>query len=139
MMDLQNRLDERVHQYYWENDYNCATTMLKILAEIYCIELSPHLLDAAVGMHGAGKYGAQCGLVEGSLMFIGLYGRVKGRKENEIVKLCYGFAEEFNNEFNSLNCRELRPEGFRDDNPPHLCENFSKRAVRFSVDYLRRL
>jgi len=47
MNELQNRINKRVHQ-------------------------CPQLLDAAVGMHGAGKYGAQCGLVEGSLMFIGL-------------------------------------------------------------------
>ena len=33
------------------------------------------MLDAALGMHGAGKYGAQCGLAEGTLIFLGTFGR----------------------------------------------------------------
>jgi C_GCAxxG_C_C family probable redox protein len=131
-------IDERVHEYYWVNDYNCATTMLKILAEIYGIELSSQILNSAVGMHGAGKYGAQCGLVEGSLMFIGIYGRQKEKTDQEIVGLCYTFADKFKKEFESLNCRELRPEGFRPENPPHICEDLTKRAVRFTIEYIRK-
>jgi hypothetical protein len=62
---------ERVHTYYWRNDINCAITTLKILSERFGIELSAQVIDSALGMHGAGEYGAQCGLVEGVLMFKG--------------------------------------------------------------------
>jgi hypothetical protein len=48
----------RVHEYYWEADLNCATTALKTLAEFFSIDLHEQIIDAAVGMHGAGQFGA---------------------------------------------------------------------------------
>jgi hypothetical protein len=59
---------ERVAQFYWQHDRNCATTTLSILAELFAIELNKQTIDATVAMHGAGNYGAQCGLVEGSIV-----------------------------------------------------------------------
>jgi C_GCAxxG_C_C family probable redox protein len=136
MDSVQRLIDERVHEYYWKHDYNCATTMLLILAEICVIKLQQQTLDAAVAMHGAGRYGAQCGLVEGALMFIGIYGRQKQKTDERIETECYSFADVFEKEFGSLKCKELRPEGFSPDNPPHLCEGLTKRAVRFALDYV---
>ena len=138
-MDLQKLINERVHHYYWDEDFNCATTTLKILSEIFRIELSPQTIDAAIGMHGAGAYGAQCGLVEGALMFLGIYGRVKGAADDVIISHCYHLAQEFENHFSSLICRILRPQGFRPENPPHLCEEITKKAILFTVDYLTNL
>ena len=136
MDSVQRLIDERVHEYYWKHDYNCATTMLLILAEICVIKLQQQTLDAAIGMHGAGRYGAQCGLVEGALMFIGIYARQKQKTDERIEAECHSFADAFEKEFGSLLCKELRPEGFRPDNPPHLCEGLTKRAVRFALDYV---
>jgi hypothetical protein len=53
----------RVSRYYWEEDINCATTTLKILSEAFRVDLNEQVLAAATGMHGAGAYGVQCGLV----------------------------------------------------------------------------
>ena len=125
MDNMQKLIDERVHEYYWKYDYNCATPMLLILSEICGIKLQQQTLDAAVAMLGEGKYGAQCGLVEGSLMFIGIYGRQKQKADERIEAECCGFAEGFEKEFGSLMCKELRPEGFKPDNPPHLCEGLT--------------
>jgi hypothetical protein len=65
MLDNTELVASRVHAYYWEYDWICATMVLRILAEIDGIELNKQVLAAAVAMHGAGRYGAQCGLVEG--------------------------------------------------------------------------
>jgi hypothetical protein len=61
-------VSERVAQFYWQHDRNCATTTLCVLAELFAIELNKQTIDAAVALHGAGKYGAQCGLLEGSII-----------------------------------------------------------------------
>ncbi len=137
-MKIKKLIDERVHDYYWKEDLNCATMMLKTLAEIFEVELVPQVIDSAIGMHGAGRFGAQCGLVEGSLMFIGIIGGLNGISPEEIINNCYNFADEFNEQFGSLVCRELRPEGFKKDNPPHLCEDISKQAVEFTVEYVKK-
>jgi hypothetical protein len=113
--------------------------MLKTLAEIFEINLPPQVIDSAVGMHGAGKFGAQCGLVEGSLMFMGIFGRERGYEDKIIVNSCYNLANEFQKDFGSLVCRDLRPQGFNPENPPHICEELTKKAVRFTANYILRM
>lgn len=130
-------IKDRVRCYYWEEDLNCATTVLKILGEFFEVEINPQVFAAATGMHGAGKFGAQCGLVEGALMFIGIIGQARNVPEKEIVQACYDFACSFQETFTSLLCKELRPEGFRPGNPPHLCEGLTNKAVDFALNYMQ--
>ena len=47
------------------------------------------------------------------------------------------FASEFERNFSSLRCRELRPGGFSPDDPPHLCECLSVKAIQFSYEFLK--
>ena len=133
---MKELIQSRVHQYYWEEDLNCAATMLNTLGEIFDVGLHPQVIEAAIGMHGAGRYGAQCGLVEGSLMFIGLYGRHRGLQKEKIVELCNTFAGRFEKRFGSLRCKELRPQGFRPEDPPHLCEGKTRIAVNFTAEFV---
>jgi C_GCAxxG_C_C family probable redox protein len=135
---MRELIKSRVHDYYWNNDLNCAETTLKTLSEIFCIEIEPQVLDAAIGMHGAGKFGAQCGLVEGSLMFIGILGKQKGIEKEKIIALCYQFADRFEDRFKSLRCKDLRPQGFRPDDPPHLCEGKSKIVINFCAEFITK-
>lgn len=39
MKNYRDIINERVNKYYWEDDLNCATTVLKTLESIYEIEL----------------------------------------------------------------------------------------------------
>lgn len=135
-MQIIELIENRVQHYYWDEDINCATTIIKTLAELFEIKLNNQLIDASVGMHGAGGYRAQCGLVEGTLMFLGILGREKGLDDEKIISVCYQFAEVFEKEFKSLNCSILRPEGFKPDNPPHLCEKLTVKAVHFAFKYI---
>lgn len=135
-MDQAEFIKKSVSDSYWRRNVNCATTMLNILAEIYGINLEEQVINAAIGMHGAGSFGAQCGLVEGALMLIGIWGKEKDLPDHSIVELCYGFARDFEGHFASLTCKQLRPQGFNPDNPPHLCENLTNQAVNFAIKYL---
>ena len=60
---------QRVHDLYWNSNINCARAMLACLGEAFGVTVAPQTFHAAVGMHGAGRFRAQCGLVEGALMF----------------------------------------------------------------------
>lgn len=135
-METKAFIQTKVNKYYWQDDINCATTNLKILSEIFSIELTEQVIDAALGMHGAGTYGAQCGLVEGTLMFLGIIGRCNGISDDKIVDSCNEFAKQFENRFQTLLCKVLRPEGFHQDNPPHLCEELTCEAVMINVDFI---
>ena len=125
-----------VHELYWGIDENCARTTLRILSHIFSIPMEKQTLDAAAGLHGAGGYTAQCGLVEGALMFIGIEAEKAGKNKEEAVALCYEFASSFESRFGALRCSELRPVGFSSDNPPHLCEELTCSAIAFSAEFI---
>lgn len=133
-MNQKEFIDDKVQEYYWEKDLNCATTTLKILAELYGVDLNRQIIDAAAVMHGAGGYGAQCGLVEGTIMFLGLAGKPQGMNNEEICLQCREFARGFTDRFGSLTCSVLRPQGFHPDNPPHLCAGLTRQAVAYSAE-----
>ncbi len=137
IMSIEHFVKNRVKKYYWEYNINCATTILKILSEHFQIILSNDLINAATGMHGAGKFGAQCGLVEGTLMFIGVFGKQRGFSDSSIAFLCNQFAGKFEKQFGSLQCNELRPQGFSTDNPPHLCETITCKGANFSIQFVQ--
>ena len=135
-MEPQTLVQQRVHEYYWRDDANCATTTLKILSERFGVGVCDQVMDAALGMHGAGGYRAQCGLVEGALMFLGIAGRARGVPEERIVDACKEFAQQFEGRFGSLLCAVLRPEGFRPDLPPHICEGLTCEAITMSAEFV---
>ena len=130
-------IKKEVHHLYYDCNENCARTVLMCLSHLFSFPLGKDVLSCAIGMHGAGYYRAQCGLVEGTLMFLGVYGMAMGKTNDWIVSLCYDFASAFEREFSSLRCRELRPGGFKNDDPPHLCEDLSCRAIDFSYNFIR--
>lgn len=130
-------IPSRVHTLYWEHDFNCATTTLICLGELFRTPIQPQTLAAAVGMHGAGGFRAQCGLVEGALMFIGIYLSEQKKSASEAAALCHDFAEAFTTRFGSLQCRDLRPGGFQESDPPHACEALTAAAIDFSYRFIQ--
>lgn len=112
-----NHTENKVHALYWNQNLNCARTMLLCLGDRFHVAIAPQTLQAAVGMHGAGRFRAQCGLVEGALMFAGIIGSCDGHSDKDIESLCFRFAEAFTNRFGSLLCRDIRPDGARPSGP----------------------
>lgn len=133
---MKEYIKKRVHELYWEEDINCARTALICLGELFEVAIEPQTICCAVGLHGAGGYRAQCGLVEGTLMFIGIYLHETGKTEEEIVSACYHFASAFDEKFGSLRCLKLRPTGFTENDPPHLCENLTCSAIEFAFRFM---
>lgn len=135
-MEMEEYIKRRVADSYWRENVNCATTILSILSELHEITLNKQVIHSAIGMHGAGGFRAQCGLVEGALMLIGILGKEKEMSTEAIIDLCYCFAQEFELKFGSLLCKQLRPQGFKPENPPHLCEGLTNQAVTFTAEYV---
>jgi len=70
-------------------------------------------------------------------MFLGLrYAREKGA--DYTAHLCKQLAAEFEKRFGSLLCRELRPEGFKKENPPHLCKPLSVKVIIFLIRFIKK-
>lgn len=136
---MNEQIKNRVHELYWKDDINCARTAILCLSELFEVRVEPQVLWSAVGLHGAGGYRAQCGLVEGTLMFIGIYFHMLGKTEDEMVSACYNFASAFERTFGSLRCLELRPAGFSENDPPHLCEKLTCTAIEFAYQFIAKI
>ncbi len=133
---IMEQMRDHVQECYFGHDHNCAFTMLMALAQFFETDLSPQLLLASKGMHGAGKFGAQCGLVEGALMFLGVYYGGRGEDQYSVERICNAFAHAFTEKYKSLTCRDLRPGGFNDDDPPHLCAGLTLDAILFTREFI---
>lgn len=132
-------IENRVHELYWRDNRNSAHTMLICLSKLFNIRLEQQTLNAAIGLHCAGGLRAQCGLVEGGLMFVGIYCQELGKLKEEIVSACYIYANAFNQKFGSLRCYDLRQIGFTPTAPLHLCEAFTCNAVKFAYQYIKSI
>jgi hypothetical protein len=108
-------IKDQVHELYWKYDINCARTMLTCLGELFDTSIEAQTLNSAIGLHGAGGFRAQCGLVEGALMFIGIYYSNAGRNEEDIALICYQY----------------------EDDPPHVCEAITCEAVEFAGEFIK--
>jgi hypothetical protein len=136
LLEMSNIVKDLVHRHYWENNDNCAVTSLSILGDYFGVEINQQTLSALTGMNGAGKKGAQCGLIEGTLSFIGIVGKKMNYSNFEIESLCHRFADQVEVKKGSLLCKQLRPQGFSVDNPPHLCEKITVDLICFSIQFI---
>jgi hypothetical protein len=138
-MKFQEFIKKRVGECYWKDDINCAETSLTILSEIFELPLNEQVKNSVLALPGAGQCGAQCGIVSGTIMFMGIFGKNCGIGDNTIKNFCKKFANTFDSTFKSLQCSVLRPEGFHPDNPPHICESLTCDAVNLSVQLVSEL
>lgn len=134
---MSTSIENLVHKHYWVYDDNCAITAMNILSNYFDFKINKQVIDALTGMNGTGKHGAQCGLVEGTLSFIGIIGKYKNLPNNKIESLCNDFAQYFEDKKGSIICRYLRPQGFSKDNPPHLCEKLTVDTIQLSIDFIK--
>ena len=134
--DVEALVRERVHSLYYDRDVNCARTTMLCLGELLGFHIEEQPYAAAVGMHGAGGFRAQCGLVEGALMMLGAYFGAKGVADGERADMCRRFAGQFRSRFGSLRCLELRPGGFNEWDPPHLCEELTVESILFVYEFM---
>lgn len=136
-MGIHEFVNNRVHKYYWDDDHNCAVSTLLVLSEYFKSKINKQVIDAAAGIGGIGEYGAQCGLVSGAIMFPGIRGKEKGWDGDQITDLSRKYADEFHRKFESLECKILRPEGFKPENPPNICEKLTGEAIIFDIYFIK--
>jgi len=133
---IESFVADRVQEYAWKQDLNCAQTTLLVLSEKFELKLSPQIINGSSGLNGAGQYQAQCGLVEGALIFIGIYLHSQKKEKQEIQTMCKTFAQSFESKFGSLSCSRLRPNGFNLTDPPHLCSDLTEQTLLFAIDFI---
>ncbi|MCP4704215.1 MAG: C_GCAxxG_C_C family protein [candidate division Zixibacteria bacterium] len=113
-------------------------TIIRTLEELFELKIEKQVYKACWGLNGAGLYGAQCGLVEGTLMFISLLAHRENIEQEKMWQACADFAREYEQQFGSLQCKKLRPGGFNEDDPPMLCKPLTEESIIFSARFIAK-
>lgn len=137
-MNVRQFVEERVAKYYWKDDINCAETTLKILSEYFNTPVNAEVFHSCFALPGAGQCGGLCGLVSGTIMFMGICGNRYKIRPSVTSEFCTKYTVEFRGNFTSVQCNILRPEGFHPDNPPHICEALTCDSIEFSIGFVSK-
>jgi len=137
-MDTDKLILEKITLYHHQQKNNCAQTTLKILSEVFNVDINPQVISSACGLNGGGRYGAQCGLLEGALMFLGIKTCIDNKDKKYINKTCYNYTDKFKSNFESLLCSDLRPGGFQKGDSPDVCEKLFIKAIKLTTNFIKK-
>lgn len=127
MMDTDALVRQRVAEYFTTGDYNCAMTVLKVLGEVFDVHLEAQVIAAGRCMPGAGGVEGLCGLVSGTLMFIGVWGAHHGVSRQTLRPISTSFSQGVQQRFGSILCRDLRLNG---------CSKLAVDVLNFTILHL---
>lgn len=101
-------------KYYFEQNYNCAETILRAANEYY--ELNLHDRDMIlVGAYGAGiQCGNTCGAVLAAAAVLSMkYVEAKAHESENIRPVVVKLMRKFNEKYGSVLCKDIKPQSFK--------------------------
>ena len=123
-------LKDYIEKYYFEQNYNCAETILRAANEYYDLKL--HDRDMImVGAYGAGiQSGNTCGAVLSAAAVLSLkYVEARAHESEDIRPVVQKLLRKFNEKYGSILCKDIKAQSF---NPEYRC----KMTVETACDIL---
>ena len=112
-------LKDLLPKYYFEQNYNCAETILRAANEYYDLKL--HDRDMIlVGAYGAGiQSGNTCGAVLSAAAVLSMkYVEAKAHESEDIRPVVVKLMRKFNEKYGSTLCKDIKPQSFK---PEYRC------------------
>ena len=113
-------LKDLLPKYYFDQNYNCAETILRAANEYY--DLGLHDKDMIlVGAYGAGiQSGNTCGAVLSVAAILSLkYVEAKAHESEDIRPVVQKMMRKFNEKYGSILCKDIKPQSFK---PEYRCQ-----------------
>lgn len=113
-------LKDVCQKYYFEQNYNCAETILRAANEYYGLGL--HDKDMImVGAYGAGiQCGNTCGAVLAAAAILSLkYVEAKAHESADIRPVTVKMIRKVNAKYGSVLCKDIKPQSFK---PEYRCK-----------------
>ena len=113
-------LKDLLPKYYFDQNYNCAETILRAANEYY--DLGLHDKDMIlVGAYGAGiQSGNTCGAVLSVAAVLSLkYVEAKAHESEDIRPVVQKMMRKFNEQYGSILCKDIKPQSFK---PEYRCQ-----------------
>ena len=113
-------LKDLLPKYYFDQNYNCAETILRAANEYY--DLGLHDKDMIlVGAYGAGiQSGNTCGAVLSVAAVLSQkYVEAKAHESEDIRPVVQKMMRKFNEKYGSILCKDIKPQSFK---PEYRCQ-----------------
>lgn len=119
-------LKDVYQKYYFEQNYNCAETLLRAANDYYDLKL--HDRDMImVGAYGAGiQCGNTCGAVLAAASVLSMkYVEAKAHESEDIRPVVMKLMRKFNAKYGSTLCKDIKPQSFK---PEYRCKMTAETA-----------
>ena len=128
---------QTIKEIFCLKQLNCATTTVIIMSKHFSTKIQSQVIDSLVGLPNGAEQKSLCGLVSGTLIFIGIYGKIKKLKRDQIKNICKKFSSEFIGKFGSIDCKDLKPEKISPEQTC-ICKELAYKAIDFSIDFIEK-
>ena len=126
-------LKDCYEKYYYEQNYNCAETMIRAANEYY--DLGLHDRDMIMlGGYGAGiQTGNTCGAILAAVSVLSMkYVEQKAHESKDIKPITTDIIRRFNMKYGSILCKDIKPQSFE---PEVRC----KKTIEAACDILEEV
>lgn len=133
MGKAETMLKDTYEKYYYDQNYNCAETMIRAANEYYDLKL--HDRDMIMlGGYGAGmQTGNTCGAVLAAVSVLSMkYVEKKAHESTDIKPVTTALVSKFNKQYGSILCKDIKPQSF---DPKFRC----RKTIETACDILEQV
>ena len=107
-------LKDEIKKYYFDQNYNCAETILRAANDYYNLGLHDNDMKM-VGAYGAGiQCGNTCGAILSAAAVLSMkYIETKAHESENIRALGTNLIRKFNMKYGSVLCKDIKPQSFK--------------------------
>lgn len=113
-------LKDEIRKYYFDQNYNCAETILRAGNDYYNLGLHDYDMKM-VGAFGAGiQCGNTCGAILSAASILSMkFIETKAHESADIKSLGTNLIRKFNMKYGSTLCKDIKPQSFK---PEYRCQ-----------------
>ena len=109
-------INDTIKNIYIDDNGNCSESSFRAIGEDYELYVPKECVKMISGFGAGMCSGNTCGAVSGCLAALGyMYSNGKAHETEGFMDMCGAFVNTCEKEMGSLNCRDLKPQYFRED------------------------
>ncbi len=109
-------LKDLYEKYYYDNNYNCAETLIRAANEYYDLGLGDHDMIAYGGFGAGIQTGNICGAIISAVAVLSVkYIESKAHESRDIKPVTTMLIRKFNEKYGSVLCKDIKPQSFEPD------------------------
>ena len=106
-------LKDIFEKYYYDQNYNCAETMIRAANEYYDLKLHDRDMILLGGYGGGIQTGNTCGAILAAVSVLSMkYVGQKVHESKDIKPVTTALIREFNKKYGSVLCKDIKPQSF---------------------------